>query len=192
MPDITTTTKGVAKCLHELKTNKSTGPDDVPGRILQLAANELIAPAFRVIFQRSITTGELRSLSPLQANITPIFKKGDRTLPSNYRPISLTSISCKLLEHIIYSYNYNGASWPATTQVTLSAFECYPCGPKQNWILRSHGAWIILPQSLHYKQLQICISVYLTSPRSSFKTPRVEYTALPAPSVQPFQHPLSV
>ena len=101
MPDFTITTKGVAKLLNELKTNTSTGPDDVPARILQLAANEL-APALRVIFQKSITTGEL-PLSWLQANITPIFKKGDRTLPSNYRPISLTSICCKLLEHIIYS-----------------------------------------------------------------------------------------
>ena len=101
MPDITITTKGVAKLLHELKTNTSTGPDDVPARILQLAANEL-DPAFRVNFQRSITTDEF-PLSCLQANITPIFKKGDRTLPSNYRPISLTSICCKLLEHIIYS-----------------------------------------------------------------------------------------
>ena len=44
-------------------------------------------------------------LSWLQANITPIFKKGDRTLPSNIRPISLTSICCKLLEHIIYDYS---------------------------------------------------------------------------------------
>ena len=101
MPDITITAKGVAKLLNELKTNKSTGPDDVPARILQLAANEL-APVLTVIFKKSITTGEL-PISWLQANITPIFKKGDRTLPSNYRPISLTSICCKLLEHIIYS-----------------------------------------------------------------------------------------
>ena len=58
MPDITTTTKGVVTLLHELKPNKSTGPDDVPERILQLAADEL-ASALRVIFQRSITTCEL-------------------------------------------------------------------------------------------------------------------------------------
>ena len=57
MPDITITTKGVTKLLHDLKTNKSTGPDEVPARILQLAANEL-APALRVIFQKSIITGE--------------------------------------------------------------------------------------------------------------------------------------
>ena len=69
--------------------------------ILKIAANEL-APALRIIFQGSVTTGKL-PLSWLQANITQIFKKGDRTLPSNYCPISLISICCKLLEHIIYS-----------------------------------------------------------------------------------------
>ena len=38
----------------------------------------------------------------LTANVTPIFKKNNRSNPSNYQPISLTSICCKVMEHIIY------------------------------------------------------------------------------------------
>ena len=37
------------------------------------------------------------------ANVTPLFKKGDKSDPGNYRPVSLTSITCKILEHVIYS-----------------------------------------------------------------------------------------
>ena len=78
MPDIIITTEGVAKLLHDLNPNKATGPDEVPAKILQVAANEL-APALSLIFQKSLSPGEL-PLSWLRANITPIFKKGDRCL----------------------------------------------------------------------------------------------------------------
>jgi hypothetical protein len=36
------------------------------------------------------------------ANISSIFKKGDKHLPENYRPVSLTSVTCKILEHLIW------------------------------------------------------------------------------------------
>ena len=52
------------------------------------------------IFTQSLDTGELprdRSL----ANVVPIFKKGNRVLAENYRPVSLTRITCKLFEHIV-------------------------------------------------------------------------------------------
>ena len=39
----------------------------------------------------------------LCANITPIFKKGDRTQPANYRSVNLTSVCCKTLEHILHT-----------------------------------------------------------------------------------------
>ena len=51
-------------------------------------------------------TGKL--LSDWQsANVTPVFKKGDSHLPENYRPVSLTCISCTLLEHIICKHILN-------------------------------------------------------------------------------------
>ncbi len=43
----------------------------------------------------------------LLANISPIFKKGERYLPANYRPVSLTCISSKLLEHIVVKHILN-------------------------------------------------------------------------------------
>ena len=64
-------TEGVAKLLHDLNPNTATGPDDIPARIRQLAANEL-APALQIIFQKSLDTCKL-PLSWSQANIAPIY-----------------------------------------------------------------------------------------------------------------------
>ena len=53
-----------------------------------------------ILFTQSFNSGELPN-DWLTANITPVFKKGDKSNPSNYRPISLTSLCCKLMEHIL-------------------------------------------------------------------------------------------
>ena len=57
----------------------------------------------RDIFQRSLDTAVLPS-DRRTANVSAIFKKGDKHLPENYRPISLTSVPCKILEHVIYRH----------------------------------------------------------------------------------------
>ena len=54
------------------------------------------------LFQQSTDTGEIPKEWSL-ANICPLFKKSDRSLACNYRPVSLTCVSCKLLEHIVCS-----------------------------------------------------------------------------------------
>ena len=54
------------------------------------------------MFQQSLDTGKIPEEWSL-AIIYPLFKKGDRVLASNYRPVSFTCILCKLLEHILYS-----------------------------------------------------------------------------------------
>jgi len=56
-----------------------------------------------LIFQQSIQSGKLPSQWK-KAWITPVFKKGGHIDPANYRPISLTSIACKMLEHIYCSH----------------------------------------------------------------------------------------
>ena len=102
IPDITeifVTVPGVLKLLTNTKPNKATGPDEIPGKILRECA-ESVAPVLTKIFNKSLSTGSLPD-DWLNANVSPLFKKGDISNSTNYRPISPTSITCKLLEHII-------------------------------------------------------------------------------------------
>ena len=55
----------------------------------------------QVIFQQSLDTGKVPEGWKV-ADVVAIYKKGDRNTPSNYRPVSLTRISCKTLEHIVF------------------------------------------------------------------------------------------
>ena len=101
MPYVSITTAGVQKLLDNLKIHKAPGPDGITPRILKALA-PVIAPSLTRIFQKSYETGEVPD-DWLGANVVPVFNKGQRTDPGIYRPISLTSTCCKLMEHIITS-----------------------------------------------------------------------------------------
>ena len=99
-PDIVVTVNGVLKLLNELQAHKATGPDGIPPRILKELATEF-APVLTVIFNASLKQGIVPE-DWRTAHVAPIFKKGDPLTPSNYRPVSLTSIPCKVMEHIVH------------------------------------------------------------------------------------------
>ena len=101
MPDIHISVQGIEKLLKSLNPHKAAGPDKLKPIVLQTLHKEL-APILQVIYQRSLNTGKLPSIWK-EANVSPIFKKGDKTDPSNYRPISLTCVLCKVLEHVVAS-----------------------------------------------------------------------------------------
>ena len=96
------TSYGVEKLLRDLNPSKACGPDGIPNIVLKKCA-PVLAPALRDIFQRSIDTGVLPD-DWRKANISCAYKKGDKHRAENYRPISLTSVCCKLLEHIVYRH----------------------------------------------------------------------------------------
>ena len=101
-PPINVEAKGIQKLLSkDLKPHKASGPDSIPARLLKTAADEL-APGLAHLFQISIDNGKI-PLDWKTALVTPVFKKGNRSDTGNYRPISLTSIACKILEHAIHS-----------------------------------------------------------------------------------------
>ena len=100
MPEISFSISGIHSLLLNLDSNKSPGPDSMTTIFLKKCADE-VSPILQVIFTQSMNSGTLPD-DWLSANITPVYKKNDRANVSNYRPISLTAICCKVMEHIIY------------------------------------------------------------------------------------------
>ena len=64
---------GVYKLIDGINTSKSSGPDGIPGKLLQSLAKEL-APVLRFIFEQSLLTGDL-PIDWTRANVAPVFKK---------------------------------------------------------------------------------------------------------------------
>ncbi|KAK3095451.1 hypothetical protein FSP39_014814 [Pinctada imbricata] len=101
MSQITINNSGILKLLANISPHKASGPDKINGRVLK-ELKEHVAPILTFIFTKSLNTGETPK-DWKQANIAPAYKKGDKYKAINYRPISLTCICCKLMEHIITS-----------------------------------------------------------------------------------------
>ena len=117
MPDIQVSSNGIEKLLKGLNPHKAAGPDQLKPIVLQTLHKEL-ASILKLIVQKSLDTGRLPSIWK-RANVSPIFKKGDKTEQANYQPISLTCVLCKVLEHVVAS----GISKHFTEQNILSELQ---------------------------------------------------------------------
>ena len=87
--------------INKLPNSKSVGLDKISTKILQIAAPAVAQPLTK-IFNKSIALGQF----PLEwkaARVIPIFKKGQRTMLDNYRPISILPVVSKLIERILYN-----------------------------------------------------------------------------------------
>ena len=89
----------VQQYIERLKPNKSEGPDGIHARILKECKKEISIP-LSIIFAKSIHETDLPD-DWKNANIVPIFKKGDKSCVENHRPVSLTSLVCKIFESIM-------------------------------------------------------------------------------------------
>jgi len=87
----------VKKKLLKLQEDKAQGPDNIHPAVLRNCADTLSKP-LSMIFNKSLQEAIYQRKS---ATVCPIFKKGDKSDPGNYRPVSLTSVPCKVTESII-------------------------------------------------------------------------------------------
>ena len=101
MTEINFDIDGIIKQLQKINPNKANGPDKVPARFLKETAMECGA-MFHHLFCQSYQHGTLPS-HWTHALVCPIYKKGKKSEPVNYRPVSLTAIPCKIMEHCIVS-----------------------------------------------------------------------------------------
>ena len=99
IPDITITSEMVKDALKKININKSCGPDNLHPRLL-LELADMIAVPVTILFNETLKNGNLPNDWKM-AYITGVFKKGSKQLPENYRPISLTSILCKIMEKFV-------------------------------------------------------------------------------------------
>ena len=90
----------VFELLSVLDTTKACGPDLIPARLLKEGAAEITHSLIK-IFNLTLCSGTLPQ-DWLSAHVVPVHKKNDKRDPSNYRPISLTSIVVKTLERLVH------------------------------------------------------------------------------------------
>ena len=94
MDNINITNEDVLQAIKESPMNAAAGPDGIPSSLLKNCACELVSPLV-IYFRKSLDEGVLPT-SCKTAAVIPIHKGGDKSMPANYRPVSLTSVIVKV------------------------------------------------------------------------------------------------
>jgi hypothetical protein len=99
LSDIEISRKEIIKKIDKLKKDSAPGPDNIHPRLLKELKHQIADPLAK-IFRKSLDTGIIPA-DWKKAKVIPIYKKGAKSDPGNYRPVSLTSVPCKILESLI-------------------------------------------------------------------------------------------
>jgi len=91
--------------LSNLDINKASGPDGISHKMLKHSCNSICKP-LSLLFNQSLRESQYPNAWKI-ANVIPLFKKGNKELPSNYRPISLISCLGKVMERVVDKYVFN-------------------------------------------------------------------------------------
>jgi hypothetical protein len=105
LKEITITENEVLDILLSLNTSKASGPDMISTKMLKETAHS-IAPSLHRLIVLSLRTHSVPQ-GWREANVTPIHKKGTKSLCNNYRPISLLNITAKVCEKVVFKHLFN-------------------------------------------------------------------------------------
>lgn len=105
MAPVDITLNGIAHLINNLKVSSSSGVDEINSKILKNTTS-VSSVILLHIYKQSLSTSELPTDWKI-GKVVPVFKSGNKHSHENYRPISLTCICCKMLEHIIASHIYD-------------------------------------------------------------------------------------
>ncbi len=105
LENVSVTEKEITDIITNLNVHKASGPDEISHRMLKESSNTICRP-LSLLFNRSLQEGVYPDKWKC-ANVMPLFKKGDRDQPYNYRPISLISCIGKVMERLVFKYIYN-------------------------------------------------------------------------------------
>ena len=103
--DINVSIQEISDIIQILHPNKASGPDVISHKMLKLCPNSIALP-LQIIFNKSLHQSKYPTNWKL-THVIAVFKKGDSSLQSNYRPISLISCVGKIMERVIYKHVYN-------------------------------------------------------------------------------------
>ncbi len=95
----------IFKIMEEIEVRKVIRPNGVSDLILKECKNELVGPIYDII-KCSVATGKVPR-EWKRAEVVPIHKSGNKEEPLNYRPVSLTSVVCKMCEKVIKNNGQN-------------------------------------------------------------------------------------
>ncbi|XP_065675658.1 uncharacterized protein LOC136091872 [Hydra vulgaris] len=97
--DITINFEATLAYLKGLNPNKSIGADNISPKVLKECAAQMTYP-LTLLYNKALSEGSTPTAWK-QSHVTPLFKKGSRLDAANYRPVSITSAPCKVMEKII-------------------------------------------------------------------------------------------
>ena len=93
------TEEQVSKAIDHIKASKSQGPDNIHPKLIKETKSAIKKP-LKILFTKSLEEEKIPAIWK-KANVTAIFKKGEKSKAENYRPISLTSVPGKLMERLV-------------------------------------------------------------------------------------------